>query len=112
MADAYYAVNAGYVDENKIEHKVGPFRARVKSRAPLVLFRLSGEEVFFTGTSVASAVEERVEDGRIVQTIAIAPVEEFSELRVLSAIAGSLEKVYRFLEPERHFKFRDIIRLS
>jgi hypothetical protein len=112
MADAYYAVNRASVDENTIEHKVGPFRARVKSGASIVLFTLSGEGAFFTGTSVASAVDERVEDERLVQTITIDPTEEFSEPRKLSAMGGSLQKVYRFLEPERHFKFRDIIRLS
>lgn len=112
MADSFYAVNAASIEGTTIEHKVGPYRARVQPRAAFVVFTLHGEEALFTGTSSVTDIDERSEDDRLVQTITIEPIERFSEARDLSAIAGSLEKVYRFLEPERHFKWRDIIRLS
>jgi len=112
MAEHYYAVNKSSISGTIIEHTLGPYRAHVREDSDLVIFSFSGEEVYFTGTSRTTEVHEREQDDHVVQTITIEELRPYPEERRLSVLAGSLEKVYRFLEPSRHFQRRPIIRLT
>lgn len=104
MASSCYAVSMDLLNQKRFEVKVGPGHPRFVTDNDLVGFEKESEEVYFHGTSRVTYVEEKVSGEIRFRIVEVDELTNFSKPRRLSVLAGSLEKVYRFLEPERHFR--------
>ena len=111
MANRYYAIAIDLIESGSFELKVGPGNPRCVAGNDLIGFEREHDNVYFLGTSRVKSVEEKEFGGIRLYVVKVDVLADFSKPRRLSVLAGSLEKVYRFLEPERHFR-RRIVGLS
>lgn len=112
MARSYFAIRRDLLRRVTYLNHLGRSHPRLATDDSLVVYEKNGGEVIFVGTSsVASVQDQESSEGGAIQVATFSSVEEFSEPRLLPVLAGSLEKVYRFLRPELHFK-RVIVKLS
>lgn len=110
MASRYYAIACDLIDRRSFEVKVGPGNPRCVAGSGLIGFERENDDVYFLGTSRVESAEEKESNGIRRCTVKVDELTDFSRPRRLSVLAGSLEKVYRFLDPDRHFR-RNIVGL-
>ena len=112
MARSFFAYQKELAEVQPYLNALGAYRPRLENGDPGIAFGRDGDDVSFIGQSSANVLEEREDDnvGRY-QLISFGTIDFFPEPRLLSVLAGSLERVYRFLTPERHF-MRPIVKLS
>jgi hypothetical protein len=106
-----YAVVRDEVIHGVIETRIGSFQPYFKKEDKLVVFEREPDDVYFIGTAEIIEVEDIRKEQSFFQISHISSLEKFPSVRKLSVLAGSLEKVYRFLEPAKHFK-RKIVAIS
>lgn len=112
----YFAAERSLVAGETVEVKLRLFSPRPDEGDRLIVFKRDDEgAITFVGTSeVLSATDRDVrEEGEVIRfrTLSFASESVFDEPRTLALLAGSLQKVYRFLDPERHFA-RPIVKLD
>lgn len=113
MASRYYAINNELIMHNSFKTKVGPAQPKPIKGSKLIIFEkdLSRKEMFFLGTSEVLETEKFEKEDEIFLIVKIDEPREFDEPRDLLVLAGSLRKVYRFLQPHLHFQ-RKIVALD
>jgi hypothetical protein len=109
MATNFFAIHSNLVLPGLIvRHEIGPRQPRFNESDELILFERAEQSVLFIGRT--SVLQAETLDREAVQSVSFKQITPFEEERELTALAGSLERVYRFLHPERHFR-RKIVRL-
>lgn len=111
MIDSYLCVHKTLLIRQPVQHRLGPFRARLVNGAHCVVFEADWRGGKFLGISRVRDIREIVEDNRVIQFPVFDEVQAFDRPRDLRALAGSLERVRHVLEPQRHFS-RSILKLS
>jgi hypothetical protein len=111
VASPCYAIHVGLIKQGTFETKVGAGQPRLAAGNDLIAFVRKHREVSFLGTSKVERTKIAGSDEAPIRLEGVSEVSSFSEPRTLAVLAGSLKKVYRFLEPERHFQ-RPIVALS
>src|SRR6266446_1488605 len=111
MTKRYFAVDKRKFANGQIRLKLGAFRPRLGRDDALLIYERREDDLIFTAYTTVESVQEQEEDAGRFQTASAAQLSAVDGERRLSVLAGSLEKVYRFLDPERHFR-RGIVRLS
>ena len=117
MVTQHYAINRSFASTLQLETRLGPSRPRLEVGDLLILFDKRSDDLYFTGTSaVVSATDvsqpaEETGERKTIRLIEISKINDLDHEQRLSVLSGSLEKVYRFLDPQRHFMHR-IVKLS
>ena len=116
MATRYYAVSKEMTLGSPCKMRLGGFHPRLQTSDKIVLFERNNTSIDFTGTcEVKSATLERKDTPKTgvasVNVVTFSTASPFKTARPLTALAGSLQKVSRFLEPESHFQ-RDTVALD
>jgi hypothetical protein len=112
MARNYFAVRHDAVTGQSLFTRFGRSRPRLSKDDSVVLYEKSGRKVDFIGTAAVESVQSEESKGtNIGQEITLTRLQRFPEERPLTCLAGSLQKVYRFMTPERHFQ-RAIVKLT
>lgn len=110
MSADHYAINTRILDGSAFQAKSGPSAPRFRPGLRLVIFERLNTEVLFVAVAAVTEVE-RIQDEIPLEQVTLAKADVFKKARELRVLAGSLEKVYRFLTPERHFR-RNVVALS
>ena len=113
----HYAIDSKLTDSIQFEIKLKPFVARLEAGDRFVVFERKDEIVFVAKGEVVSIADRiEAEEGSsepvTVRLVQISEVEPLDEPRSLIVVAGSLEKIYRYIDPQRHFIGRNILKLS
>lgn len=106
MASSCYAIRMDLLSQETYETKLGPGRPRLAKGNDLIGFEKQSKGVCFLGTSKVIDTKDLRGEDVTIRLVTFERLTEFPEPRLLSALAGSLARVYRFLEPERHFRHR------
>ena len=111
MAKAYFAVRASEIQSQRFLNRLGRSKPTLRQGDAILLFNKQGEEglQFVSKATVLTANLVDQNEAR-TQQVGISEPEGLTKPISLRAIAGSLRKVYRFLNPERHFR-RSIIKI-
>lgn len=112
----HFAIEDTLAAEGTFKVPFGPFRPRIERGDHLITFRRLEDDIEFVATCRALSISDAVlrdeeQEPRRIRAIEISEIEELEKPRSLVVHAGSLEKVYRFLDPTRHFRSK-IVNLS
>lgn len=117
MSVQHYAIHESLAGDGAFDVKLVPFSARIARGDLIVVFSRDESDVQFRGTCKVTDTRDRPgetsDSGQtiIVRSVSVSEVIELQSIQSLKVLSGSLEKVYRYLEPERHFG-RNIVKLS
>ena len=106
MASKYYAINNELIFYDSFKTKVGPAQPKFTKGVELILFEKDSKQIFFTGTSEVIEVKTVKKEEAFFQIVKIDEPKLFEKELDLAVFAGSLKKVYRYLEPYKHFQRR------
>lgn len=111
----YWALKA-CIGTKESQHYLGRFsqgrRPRIGPRDKVILFeKKEGEIVFWANATVVDLLESASETEKREFEITIGEISPFEEPRTSTVLRFSLEKVYRFASPLRHFN-RNYLKLE
>lgn len=110
MATAFVAIRASRdALPTHAVYPAGPGHATIKPRSRVVFFESGRDDLSFTASTTVLTSMRVLSSapgafGEQEQMVAFAPATYFDEPRRLSILAGSLAKVRRFDDPNRHFR--------
>ena len=110
MPSSAYAIDRDFVEQVTVSMELGGPRPQLRKGNAIVVFDRHDGSLDFVGTSnIISSSIENVSDARLdlqKNVVTFGEIRMFDKPRPLNTIAGSLHRVYRFLEPQKHFKRR------
>src|SRR6266404_1189935 len=104
MGQRFFALDRRKIQDGKIRVRLGAFRPRFVKGDAILSYKRNAEDIIFTEQMIAEAVKEQEEKDGNFQTTSVGKPVGLDGGRRLAVLAGSLQKVYRFLHPERHFR--------
>ena len=117
MVKRYFAIDRSAIHGLRVEIRLTRPAPRLEVGDSLVIFEKQPDDIHFTGRSMVLSARDltpAIEDAGEQAATRLVDMSEIINLenpQRLTVICGSLERVYRFLDPQRHFLHK-IVTLS